>query len=192
MGFLSVLSCAHKLVEERLRAGDTAVDATAGNGVDTLFLAKLVGGSGRVYGFDIQETALARTRERLDDSGISGAEAVTLVCDSHELMLQHIDGASHGKIGAVMFNLGYLPGGDHATITTIGTTLPALDAALSALRKGGIVTVVLYPGHDGGAEEAEAVQAWAEQLPQRDFQALCYRFLNQQNNPPYVIAIEKR
>ncbi|WP_409344599.1 class I SAM-dependent methyltransferase [Paenibacillus sp. MBLB4367] len=192
MGFLSVLSCAHKLVEERLRSGETAVDATVGNGVDTLFLAKLTGAAGRVYGFDIQEAALAKAQERLRESGLGTAESVSLVCSSHERMLDHIDASLHGQVGAVMFNLGYLPGGDHATITTAASTLPALTAALTLLRKGGIVTVVLYPGHEGGAEEAEAVQQWAVQLPQSEFQSLCYRFLNALNNPPYVIAVEKR
>lgn len=192
MGFLSVLSYAHKLVEERLRPGDTAVDATVGNGVDTLFLAKAVGAFGRVYGFDIQERALAGTRQRLVETDERLSAAVTLVHASHDRMNEAVDPGRHGSVGAVMFNLGYLPGGDPSTITTPLSTLPALERALSLLRKGGILTIVVYPGHEGGGEEADAVQAWVEALPQQDYQAMSYRFVNRLNRPPYLIAVEKR
>ncbi|MCI3920664.1 16S rRNA (cytosine(1402)-N(4))-methyltransferase [Paenibacillus sp. TRM 82003] len=195
MGFLSILSFAHQLVRERLRPGDVAVDATMGNGHDTLFLAGLVGDGGRVFAFDVQEAALAATRERLAAAGEAVERRCTLLRRDHaELGSALADAgiASIGSVGAVMFNLGYLPGGDHAIVTRTESTLRALDAALDALRVGGVLTAVVYPGHEGGGQEAEAVNAWAAALPQERYQALTYRFANQRNAPPYVIAVEKR
>ncbi len=190
MGFVSVLSFAHQLVKERLHPGDRAIDATVGNGNDTLFLAELTGRQGLVYGFDIQQEALDRTRERFVRAG-SGMDNVQLILDSHERMAEHIAPKDRGAIAAVMFNLGYLPGADTSIITTAASTIPALDAALSLLRPRGIMTIVLYPGHEGGDVEASAVEAWASALPQADAQVLCYRLLNKHARAPYLLAIEK-
>lgn len=227
MGFLSVLSMAHKLVEERVREGDAVVDATVGGGNDTLFLARLVGASGRVYGFDIQEEALARAKRRLTEAEAlqspplrhtklhsslvqtpqsavqapqstvhsldsSLAERVQLFLAGHEHMEERVPESAHGKVAATMFNLGYLPGGDHSVITHSQSTIPALAAALRLLRTGGVLTVVVYPGHPGGDEEAAAVADWCASLPQSAAQVLVYRFANARNNPPYLIAIEKK
>jgi hypothetical protein len=98
----------------------------------------------------------------------------------------------HSKVAAVTFNLGYLPGADTAIITEQESTIPALEAALRLLRKGGIVTIVLYSGHDGGSEEAAAVERWAEKLPLAAFQVLRYQFANRSASAPYLLAVEKR
>lgn len=192
MGFLSVLSFAQELAGSRIQPGDTAVDATAGNGVDTLFLAKAVGGNGAVHAFDIQEAALEKTRNRLMKELGESAGRVRLHLASHDRMDELVPEPDHGRVAAIMFNLGYLPGADHTVITRPGTTLPALNAAIRLLRPGGVLTVAVYPGHDGGRTEADAVEAWANGLPQEVCQVLCYRFMNQRNNPPYLIAAEKR
>ncbi|TVY09744.1 tRNA (mnm(5)s(2)U34)-methyltransferase [Paenibacillus cremeus] len=193
MGFISILSFAHKLIEERTYAGDIAVDATAGNGVDTVFLARLVGSEGTVHAFDVQRQALDSTAARVDkECPDHGPDAVRLHLRSHAELPQVLSPDEHGRVAAVMFNLGYLPGDDHATITQPESTLSALTASAEALRRGGIITAVLYTGHPGGAEEAEAVEQWAAALPQKEFQVLQYRFFNQKNHPPYLIAIEKR
>ncbi|MCZ8512605.1 methyltransferase domain-containing protein [Paenibacillus filicis] len=191
MGFLSILSTAHKLIEERLQPGETAVDATAGNGVDTAFLARLAGPSGTVHAFDIQAEALEQTSGRLAKERL-GDRDVRLHLRSHDEMLEAVPAEQHGSVAAVMFNLGYLPGQDHATVTRPDTTIAALDAAARLLRKGGIITIVLYTGHPGGQAEAEAVERWAAELPQRLYQSLQVRFVNQKNSPPYLIAVEKR
>lgn len=191
MGFLSVLSFAHKLIAERVQPGETVIDATVGNGNDTLFLARIVGGEGKVYGFDIQPQALDKAKERLSRE-LAGIRNIELLLASHEFMLDHLPRELLGRTGAIMFNLGYLPGADHTTITRTFSTLPALNSSLELLRTGGVLTIVVYPGHEGGQEEADAVQAWAAKLPQERNQAMVYRFLNQRNAPPYVIAVEKR
>ncbi|WP_311771715.1 class I SAM-dependent methyltransferase, partial [Cohnella lubricantis] len=139
MGFLSVLTMAHRWVAERAEPGSIVVDATAGGGVDTLFLARTIGPGGHVYAFDVQEAALELTRERLDAEAAAVAAAnaqgserqpaspgrrgglapVTLLHAGHERMAELIAPEHHGRVRAVMFNLGYLPaeGSDRDVMT---------------------------------------------------------------------------
>lgn len=191
MGFLSVLSFAHRCVSERIQPGDAAIDATAGTGADTAFLCAAVGASGTVYAFDIQQEALDRTAERVSRQQAT-PQRLHLLLESHANMRQAVPSSDHGRISAIMFNLGYLPGGDKRIITLPEPTIIALDDALSLLKPGGVVTVALYPGHEGGRQEADRVEQWAQSLPEGLFQAIVYRFANRNNNPPYVIAVEKR
>lgn len=185
-----VLDAAHTLATAALAPGGTAVDATVGNGHDTVVLARGVGKAGTVYGFDVQAAAIAETRRRLRAAGLEAR--VELVRSGHETMPRHVPERLHGAVDAIMFNLGYLPGSDSALTTGSTTTVPALRASVRLLRPGGVLTIVLYTGHEGGAEEAEAVEAWAEGLAQEEFEALSYRFVNQRNDPPRLLAVEKR
>lgn len=192
MGFLSILSMAHKWIAERAGKGDTVIDATAGGGVDTLTLAELVGRTGRIYAFDIQRQALDRTRERLSPLEAEGKlPDVRLLLRDHAEMADAVEPDSKGRVAAIMFNLGYLPGGDPSIITVPSSTIDALNGAMTLLRPGGMITCVLYPGHDGGNLEAAAVEAWAASLPQGLGQAMLYR-QPQRAQAPYLIAIEKR
>lgn len=193
MGFLSVLSYAHQLVAARVQPGDTAIDATVGTGADTLFLAKTAGKRGRVYGFDIQQAALDYARRRLEENASPSLAEVSLLLQGHEQMRQAIPDLLQGKVAAVMFNLGYLPSedADPTVITHTDSTLVALEAALQLLRPRGILTAVLYPGHAGGREEAEAVLQWASALPVSSGQSIIYRQL-QRDASPYVVAVEKK
>lgn len=190
MGFMSVLSYAHFLMAHNVQPGEVAVDATVGNGVDTLFLAKTVGARGTVYGFDIQQEALDRAAERFRNDG-SSSEQVRWIHGCHSRMLEHVAAEHHGRVGGVMFNLGYLPGGDLSCVTLPASTLQALDAALTLLRKGGIISIILYTGHDGGAAEASAVEDWAAGLSSAEHEVLRYQFANRRN-APYLLAIGKR
>ncbi|WP_438434700.1 class I SAM-dependent methyltransferase [Gorillibacterium sp. sgz500922] len=190
MGFVSVLAFAQRLAAERLQPGEPAVDATAGTGVDTLFLAQKSGRRGTVYAFDIQQEALDRTRSRL--GGQTGLADVRLLPLSHDRMEEALDPGHRGRLAAVMFNLGYLPGSDQALVTVPETTLPALDAACRLLRPGGVLTAVLYPGHEGGGREAACVESWAQALPGDAFEAITYRFVNRMADAPYLLAVTKR
>ena len=149
---------AHALVKQALAPGDLAMDATCGNGHDTIHLARCVGADGTVVAIDVQEDALAETRNRLESAGLSDGR-VRLVHDCHTALGAHV---APGAAAVVMFNLGYLPGGDHALTTSAETTTGALDAAARALRPGGLLVVTCYPGHPGGGREAAAVAAWLE------------------------------
>jgi len=192
MGFLSVLGAAQRWCAERIRPGDAVVDATVGGGVDTQFLVERTGPGGLVIGFDIQAAALARARARL--AALPGPlPRVELHHAGHERLAELVPPELHGRISAVMFNLGYLPGETERQpiVTLPRTTLAALDAALGVLRPGGAVTVVVYPGHPGGREEADAVDAWAAALPTAAAQAVLYR-MAQKPDAPYAYGIEKR
>ncbi len=149
-----VTHVAHDLIREVVSAGDVVIDATAGNGHDTLFLARLVGEEGRVHAFDVQYEALLSTRERLSKEEVTTPISYHLA--SHAKMAPLVPSAC-----AVMFNLGYLPGTDQVTITKTQSTVEALQQASEILKPEGIITCICYPGHPGGLEEAEAVVAWA-------------------------------
>lgn len=196
MGFWSVLSFAQKLTAERLTAGGRAIDATVGTGADTLFLAKLCGPRGEVRGFDIQGAALALAEERLRaarEASPGQLAPVTLLERSHAAMAEAVPGDWAGTVSAVMFNLGYLPTGDadKTIITEPDSSIAALEAALGLLRPGGIITAVLYPGHDGGDTEAAAVESWASAVPASVAQSIVYRQL-QRDTSPYCVALEKK
>jgi SAM-dependent methyltransferase len=150
----------HETLSKHLQAGDLAIDATAGNGHDTCFLAERVGLSGRVIAIDIQEDALAETRLRIDAAGLEAR--VELVCADHTAYLNTLAKAKAGGAAAVLFNLGYLPGGDKSIKTVAGGTQPAMDSALQLLRPGGLLCVTAYRGHPDGPEEAAAVEAWMQ------------------------------
>jgi predicted methyltransferase len=147
---------AHRLVAARLRSGDVAVDATVGNGYDTVFLAAAVGSLGKVYGFDLQPAALAAARERLESGGL--VSRVVLIEAGHEEMAGRLPPEVAGGVAAVMFNLGYLPGSDRAVVTVPATTGPAVRSAVGLLRPGGIVSVLVYTGHPGGEAELELLR----------------------------------
>lgn len=144
----------HDLLAETLRKGDRAVDATAGNGRDTVHMARLVGPAGRVVAIDRQAIALVRTQRRLADWNLG--ERARLVRASHHRMARFIP----TPVRAAVFNLGYLPGGDRRLITRPDTTLPALDAAARLLEPGGLLTILAYTGHSGGMAEADAIERW--------------------------------
>ena len=160
----TAVAIAHDLLRRGIAPGDAVIDATAGNGHDTLFLAQLTGPGGIVFAFDVQPAALAATRRRLNEAGLP-RESCQLIPAGHETMRAAIPSALHGRIAAVVFNLGYLPGGDKSLTTTAATTIPAIQTALDLLRPGGLLVAVLYTGHPGGAEEAAAVRTFAESLP---------------------------
>jgi methylase of polypeptide subunit release factors len=164
---MSLLKLAHQHIQNVLQAGDTAIDATVGNGHDTQFLAEQVGLAGRIYGFDIQTTALNAARAKLQHSQL--ADCVTLIQVSHADMANHIPINEHGKIKACMFNLGYLPKGDKTIITQTGSTLSALTVASDLLAHLGIMTILAYSGHAGGDEETASVKSWLAQLSDQQF-----------------------
>lgn len=159
---MTISDLAKEEVGKVLKLGETAVDATMGNGWDALFLAETVGEEGRVFGFDVQAVAVESTRKKLVKAEL--LERCELLQRGHEEMA----GVVPEGVGAVMFNLGYFPYGDKE-VTTVGeTTLLALEAGAELLREGGVLTVICYRGHPGGMEEAEKVWEWAGALEKRD------------------------
>ncbi|SEO49435.1 class I SAM-dependent methyltransferase [Aquisalimonas asiatica] len=152
----------HELLEPLLHEGAVAVDATAGNGHDTVFLAGGVGDRGQVYALDIQDDALANTRRRLEQGGL--VARVRLIRGDHASLLDCVGHENQGRVAAITFNLGYLPGGDRSRVTSAATTIPALRQATTLLAPGGRMTILAYVGHAGGRLEASAVEEWANAL----------------------------
>jgi ubiquinone/menaquinone biosynthesis C-methylase UbiE len=175
----------HFFLNGKVQPGDRVADATCGNGHDTLFLARLVGEGGKVWAFDIQEDALANTRLLLEEAGCLAR--VELVAAGHE----RFDEFVVEPLKAAVFNLGYLPGGDKNIITRSHGTLAALEQAARLLIPGGVITVCIYTGHPGGAEEGEAVEKWAATLPTTDFNVWLSRQINRPASAPYLLIVEK-
>lgn len=174
------LEMAHDFLAQVITPEDIVVDATMGNGHDTLFLAKL---AKQVYAFDIQEQALEKTSQRIQEAGLTN---VDLILQGHETVDQYVT-----EVKAAIFNLGYLPSADKSIITQPQTTLEALEKLCQVLVKGGRIAIMIYYGHEGGDIERDAVLDFVSQLPQQEYTATIYRTLNQINNPPFLVMIEK-
>ncbi|MFS1663064.1 class I SAM-dependent methyltransferase [Streptococcus sp. zg-JUN1979] len=176
------IELSHDFLAEVIDEKSVVVDATMGNGYDTLFLAQK---AGCVYAFDIQKKALERTRQRLEKANCLAN--VNLILDGHEKVARYVTKA----ISAAIFNLGYLPSADKSLITKPATTLSALSAILEKLQVGGRVSLMVYYGHEGGDKEKDAVLEFVESLSQEHYATMLYQPLNQINTPPFLIMIEK-
>lgn len=185
-----ILPFAKILLEKAVRTGDTVVDATLGNGHDTLFLANLVGENGMVFGFDVQEEAILSSKTRIEQQGLQ--DRVTIFHKGHEQLLEMIPSEHHGKITGAIFNLGYLPGSDKTIVTKPETTISAIEQLLKILAPEGIIILVIYHGHEEGATERDALMEYCQYIDQKQAHVLQYQFINQQNHPPFIVAIEKR
>ncbi len=152
---------AHQAIRETLMPGELAIDATAGNGFDALALCEAVGATGTVWAFDAQASAIESARRLLEGRGWRN---VRLIHECHSRMTELVPPEHHGHVGAVMFNLGYLPRGDHSVTTQAATTRPALEQAFALLRPGGVITIVVYTAHQGGQEESQIVRDWLNRL----------------------------
>ena len=179
----------HQYLKPKLQSGATAIDATAGNGHDTLFLAQCVGETGEVFAFDVQAQALASAKQHLQAHAIQ--TSITWIHAGHEDMLKHIPIDKQKHIQVITFNLGYLPHGDRHITTQPKHTLMALNASLSLLAQGGIVSILAYTGHAGGREECEAIKAWASALSD-DFILSIHIPEHTRTSPPEWICIQKK
>lgn len=184
--FRSARFWAAELIEGALQPGALAVDATLGNGHDCLWLCELVGEQGRVIGFDVQAEAVENSRQRLHEAGVEAR--ARLILDGHQNMGKYVAPES---ADAIMFNLGWLPGAQHGVTTRTETTLQAVNAALACLKEEGLLTICVYPGHDEGAREREALLSWAQSLNEREYDAMLRCYLNQSKLPPLMIAVKK-
>lgn len=170
------------LVREALREGDLAIDATAGNGHDTAFLAESVGASGLVIAFDIQAEAIDQARRHVTECGF--ADRVEFHQESHTRITAH---AAPGTVAVVMFNLGYLPGGDHAIATESSETLIAIEKATTVLKPGGLLSIVCYPGHAAGESEAAAVENKVTSLTDHGWRVAAYKMPGTLKPAPYLL-----
>ncbi len=178
---------ARNRVTQSIQPGDTAIDATTGNGHDTLWLAKAVGKTGNVFALDIQPRALAIAKERLQRS--DAIDQTTFIETCHSQLTESVP--SSFTPTAVVFNLGYLPDGNKSITTQTATTLDALNQSLALLKPGGIISVVAYPGHAGGDHESMALISWAKELDPTICQTDIVTNPSNPSTSPFVVFIEK-
>ena len=152
------------------------------------FLCELTAPAGRVLAFDVQPEAIRSTRTRLEQANVP-AERYSLICGSHADLLQYVQ---PGTADAVMFNFGWLPGADHAVFSTAQSSIPALQAALQAVRPGGIVSAILYSGAVIGSDEKQAVLRFLRALPLKSFTVLVCDFANWAETAPLPCLILKK
>lgn len=179
--FRSPLDLAHNFWEQLLQPGDMAVDATAGNGRDTLFLARLP--LKKVYAIDIQESACANTKALLEAELNENERAkVEVICQSHSSFPREVEGAK-----LFVYNLGYLPGGDKNKTTMTQSTLQSLEAALSLVATGGAISLTCYPGHPEGAKEEEHLLTFVKGLSKEQWCVTHIQFANRTLSPSLLI-----
>ena len=189
---ISLVNAAHNLISNALHPGDIAIDATVGNGHDTLFLVEQVCPSGRVFGFDVQKAAIDSTWVKVGSHCRTG-KCLTLIHASHADMTEKIPAQYHGNISACMFNLGYLPGGDKSIITNTDSTLTALNIADRLLSNNGIITVIAYPGHQGGDMETHLVKSWCNKLDEDQYKiSIVYSSENKESAPRLFVVRKTR
>ena len=198
---ISLVNVAHNLIKDVLYPGDIAIDATVGNGHDTLFLVDQVSPSGKVFGFDIQQAAIDSTWAKVDsccraaENTFGNArlqpECLTLIQASHADMAEKIPMQYHGNIRASMFNLGYLPGSDKSIITHTDSTIRALNIASRILSSNGIITVMAYPGHKGGGLETDQVKNWCNHLDEDRFEINIVYSSENKDSAPRLFVIHK-
>ncbi len=167
------VTLAHSFVSKLIQPGDRCVDATVGNGHDTVFLAHLVGTTGHVLGIDVQRSAIDSARRRLQQQGLE--KRVFLKREGHEKVGQRLKALGWSRIKIAMFNLGYLPGSDKRVITRSSTTLPAMRECLKYLAPQGAMSIVAYRGHAGGLKEYHAVLSWVVRLDSWNYHSVRYQ-----------------
>lgn len=182
----SALNIIHRVISEKVQPGDICIDATAGRGNDTLFLAKLVGETGHVTAFDIQQDAVDSTRELLAANGMSGRADVLL--KSHSEMDEV---AEKNTVSCITFNFGWLPKGDHNVFTNKSTSIPAIEKGLKLLKSGGVMTLIIYYGRETGFEERDALLEYLPTIDSSRFTVIEMPFVNRPNCPPIPILILK-
>ena len=182
---LTAVKFVQDFLAARLAQPRLCIDATCGNGGDTAFLCRLAGPEGRVLGFDIQPEAITSTRARLKKQGLTAE----LICDSHANLLQYV---RPGTADIVMFNFGWLPGADHSVFSTADSSIPALEAALAALRTGGVLSAILYSGRVIGTDEKQSILGWLRALPLEKYTVLVCDFANWADTAPLPCLVLKK
>ena len=181
---MNALTVAHEFIKQHTPVGGTVIDATAGRGGDTALLCSLVGECGKVIALDIQEDAVRQTRERI---AAEGYENICTVCqDSHENLMSY---AEENSVDGIVFNFGWLPGGDHDVHTKAETSIAAIESGLRLLKKGGYMSLCVYYGRNNGYTERDAILEYVQQLDDRKYTVMLLTFPNRKNDPPFPIMI---
>jgi len=184
--FSSSLECAHHYWKQLLQPGSWVIDATCGNGYDTLFLATILSSFDKEFGviaIDLQETAIDNTRALLQKE-LPSISSIHFFHQSHESFPLL---ASENSISLIAYNLGYLPGGDKQKTTLTSSTLTSLSAAEHLIAPGGVISISCYPGHEEGKKEEEALLSHLKQLPQNEWHITHHYSVNRHQSPTLIL-----
>lgn len=183
----SQITCwCHGVIRSQVKTEGYYIDATMGNGNDTLFLCRLAGEKGKVTAFDIQEEAVRKTRRLLKEHKME--HRAELVLAGHEYMDRYAGGRA---ADVICFNFGYLPGGNHEIATRPDTSIEAIEKGLGILKPGGMMSLCIYSGKDTGFEEKQSILAYLGGLPSGVFTVIANEYYNRINNPPMPVFIFK-
>lgn len=185
MQSFNMINVAHTLLLDKVQQAQIMLDATCGNGFDTLFLSKNSLSQAEIYAFDIQPEAIANSKKLLKEQGVE--HKVSWFCDNHINFSDYIK----NKLDVVILNLGYLPNGDKNITTTAPTTILLLEKLLIKLNVGGIVAITSYPGHNEGFAENLILQDQLQTLPSKYFTVASFKMINHSDKAPVFYIIEK-
>ncbi len=174
------------LIKTYVKEHHICLDGTVGNGNDTMKILNALNGTGKIYGFDIQEDAINHTESLIFDRNYN--TEVLLIKDSHE----YVDRYIKERINFAIYNLGYLPGGDKNIKTNYTSTIISIKKVLDLLAPNGILLITVYLGHPGGMDEYTAINDYLETLEQKNYNVFKLKFINQKNNPPITFGVEAR
>ena len=182
----SALGIVHKILKMHIKPGDFCIDATSGNGHDSVYLCELCGESGHVLAMDIQPEAVESTKTNLAEHGFS--EMSEVFCTSHSEIDKF---AKPNTADCIVFNFGWLPGGSHDVFTRAETSSPAIQKSLDILKPGGLLSLCVYYGRNNGYSERDAILEFVKSLPGAQYNVMKCDFLNRPNDPPFPIFIVK-
>ncbi|HAG45094.1 MAG TPA: rRNA methylase [Clostridium sp.] len=157
---------------------DVAIDGTLGNGYDTDFLSSFFN---KVYSFDVQDIAIEKYSDKKKKN-------VILIKDCHSKLKEYVK----ESVDVVMYNLGFLPGGDKSITTEVSTTLTSIESSVEILKSGGIITIAIYIGHEEGEKEKNEILKYVSSLPKDKYGAMLHKVLNRSEKAPQLIVIEKK
>lgn len=177
-----------RYIERFIMPESTVIDATLGNGQDTLKIAQRLGPKGHLYSFDIQKEAIERSQQLLEEADIKLPQ-IELIHDSHIHFDRYL--APEERVDFIIYNLGYLPRGDKSITTVAESTLQSVKAGLLRLKPYGVMVIAVYHGHEAGKEERDQLAQYLSTLDQRQYHVFCQQFINQKNNPPFLYLIER-
>jgi 16S rRNA C1402 N4-methylase RsmH len=182
---LNTLGVSHKFMADNIKKGALCIDATCGKGRDTAFLCELAGKEGRVLAFDIQDRAVLQTKALLKEKGFENAE---VFLDNHKNIGSYV---KEGTVDAIMFNLGWLPGGDHNIFSRPESSVPAIEASLKALKKGGVMSICIYHGKECGTLERDALLEYLKTVDNKLYTVMILDFYNRTGDIPIPVLIVK-
>ncbi len=189
--FQSHLDLAHHYWSHIVHIGDSVIDATCGKGFDTLKLCQLSLSvdKGKVYGFDIQAEAIETTKHYLQ-ANLSPEiyRNIFLKKHCHSTFPEEI---SPESIKLIVYNLGYLPGGDKQKTTESETTLQSLQKGEHLIIPGGVISMTFYPGHEEGANEKSRILSYISKLSPKEWSCCHHQWVNRKDSPSLLI-LQKR